>query len=54
VTRTYFYIALSRDTPDEVAHAWQSTLDRMKRDGSFESIYRHYLPDIDLDDLLKP
>lgn len=51
--QTDFYIAVSRDTPAAVVQAWQSTLDRMKRDGSFESIYRRYLPDADLDDLLK-
>jgi len=53
VLQTDFYIAVSRDTPAAVVQAWQSTLDRMKRDGSFESIYRRYLPDADLDDLLK-
>ena len=53
VLQTDFYIAVSRDTPAEVVQAWQSTLDRMKRDGSFESIYRRYLPDADVDDLLK-
>jgi polar amino acid transport system substrate-binding protein len=53
VLQTDFYIAVSRDTPAEVVQAWQSTLDRMKRDGSFESIYRRYLPDADLDGLLK-
>jgi len=35
-----------------VVHTWQSTLDRLKQDGSFEKIYR-YLPDADLDDLLR-
>lgn len=53
VLQTDFYIAVSSDTPAEVARAWQSTLDSMKRDGSFERIYRRYLPDADLDDLLK-
>jgi polar amino acid transport system substrate-binding protein len=52
VIQTYFYIAVSKDTPVEVVQAWQSTLDSMKRDGSFERIYRRYLPDADLDDLL--
>src|SRR5512139_2371520 len=54
VTQTYFYIALSKDTPAEVVRAWQSTLDGLKRDGTFERIYRRYLPDADLRDLLKP
>jgi polar amino acid transport system substrate-binding protein len=53
VLQTDFYIAVSRDTPAAVVQAWQSTLDRMKRDGSFESIYRRYLPDADVDDLLQ-
>jgi len=52
VGRTYFYIALSRDTPAEVVDAWQSTLDRLKRDGTFARIYRGYLPDAELSDLL--
>lgn len=53
VLQTDFYIAVSRDTPAAVVQAWQSTLDRMKRDGSFESIYRRYLPDADVGDLLQ-
>jgi polar amino acid transport system substrate-binding protein len=52
VGRTYFYIALTRDTPAEVVDAWQSTLDRLKKDGTFERIYRSYLPDAELSDLL--
>jgi polar amino acid transport system substrate-binding protein len=50
---TYFYIALSKDTSQEVSLAWQSTLNDMKEDGTFEEIYQRYLPDTDLDDLLK-
>lgn len=53
VAQTYFYIAMSRDTPASVAHAWQSTLDGMKQDGTLEKIYRIYLPDVDLANLLK-
>lgn len=52
VGRTYFYIALSRDTPAEVVAAWQSTLDQLKKDGTFERIYRGYLPEVELRDLL--
>jgi polar amino acid transport system substrate-binding protein len=52
VGRTYFYIALSRDTPAEVVASWQATLDRLKQDGTFARIYRNYLPDADLGDLL--
>ena len=53
VSKTYFYIALSRDTPAEVARAWQSALDALKKEGTFERIYRRYLPDAELEDLLK-
>ena len=53
VVQTYFYIAMSRDTPAEVVQAWQSTLDSLKKDGTYEEIYRRYLPDADLGDLLK-
>jgi polar amino acid transport system substrate-binding protein len=53
VGQTYFYIALSRDTPAGVVQAWQSTLDGLKKDGAFEKMYRSYLPNVDLDDLLK-
>ncbi|MDO9577534.1 MAG: transporter substrate-binding domain-containing protein [Candidatus Cloacimonadales bacterium] len=53
VTQTYFYIALSKDTSDEVVHVWQSTLGDLKEDGTFEKIYRGYLPNVNLQDLLK-
>ena len=53
VLQTDFYIAISRDTPAGVVREWQSTLDSLKQDGSFEKMYRSYLPDADLDDLLK-
>jgi polar amino acid transport system substrate-binding protein len=52
VSRTYFYIALSKGTPMETVRAWQSALDDLKKEGTFETIYRRYLPDADLDDLL--
>ncbi|MFA5353960.1 MAG: hypothetical protein WC291_07010, partial [Thermodesulfovibrionales bacterium] len=53
VGRTCFYIVMSRDTPADMVQAWQATLDSLKKDGTFEKIYRSYLPDVDLDDLLK-
>jgi len=53
VGQTYFYIAMSRDMPADAVHAWQSTLDGLKKDGTFEKIYRSYLPEADLDGLLK-
>jgi len=52
VGRTYFYIALSRDTPADVVTSWQSTLDALKQDGTFARIYRGYLPEAELGDLL--
>lgn len=52
VLQTHFYIALSKDTPTDTTRAWQASLDELKRDGTFERIYRRYLPDADLADLL--
>jgi len=52
VTQTEFYIALSLGTPEEVVRAWQASLDELKKDGAFETIYRRYLPHADLGDLL--
>lgn len=46
------YIALSRDTPREAVDAWQSALDELKQDGTFEKIYHRYLPGTDLSDLI--
>jgi polar amino acid transport system substrate-binding protein len=53
VVQTDFYIALSSDTPADVVQAWQTTLDSLKKDGTFEKIYRRYLPNADLGGLLK-
>ena len=53
VSQTDFYIAMSNDTPAAVVAAWQATLDKMKQDGGFERVYRRYLPDADMGDLLK-
>lgn len=53
VSSTYFYIAISRGTPEETVRKWQSTLDGLKADGNFETIYRRYLPNADLADLLR-
>jgi len=54
VSNTYFYIAISRGTSAETVKKWQSVLDDMKKDGTFEKIYRKYIPDADIKDLLKP
>lgn len=53
VSSTYFYIAISRGTPEETVKKWQAALDGMKADGTFEKIYRKYLPGADIKDLLK-
>ncbi|MCE5265266.1 MAG: transporter substrate-binding domain-containing protein [Deltaproteobacteria bacterium] len=53
VSNTYFYIAVSRGTPAEVVKQWQSALAGLKADGTFEKIYRRYVPGADLADLLK-
>jgi len=53
VSNTHFYIAISRGTPPEMVKKWQSVLDGLKADGNFEKIYRTYIPNADLNDLLK-
>jgi polar amino acid transport system substrate-binding protein len=53
VSNTYFYIAVSRGTPVEMVDKWQSVLNGLKADGTFEKIYRSYIPNADLGDLLK-
>ena len=52
VEQNYFYIGISRGTSPEMVKKWQSTLDKMKNDGTFEEIYRNYLPHANLDNLL--
>ena len=51
-SNTYFYIAMSLGTPREMVEKWQSALDRLKADGTFEKIYRSYIPNADVSDLL--
>jgi polar amino acid transport system substrate-binding protein len=53
VSNTYFYIAVSLGTPLDTVKKWQSALDSLKTDGTFEKIYRTYIPNADLNDLLK-
>lgn len=53
VSQTDFYIAFSKDTPQEIVAQWQNKLDEMKQDGSFERIYRSYLPKAEMGALLK-
>lgn len=38
------YIAFSPGTPRRTVAAWQRELDAMKRDGSFQAIYKRWLP----------
>ncbi len=38
------YIAFSPGTPRRVVAAWQGEIDAMKRDGSFQAIYKRWLP----------
>jgi polar amino acid transport system substrate-binding protein len=52
LSSTYFYIAMSLGTPPEMVKRWQAILDELKKDGTFEKIYRSYLPDADMHDLL--
>ena len=52
LSSTYFYIALSLGTPSETVKKWQSVLDELKEDGTFEKIYRSYIPNADMTDLL--
>jgi polar amino acid transport system substrate-binding protein len=51
VSSTYFYIAMSLGTPPHMVKRWQSSLDEMKEDGTFEKIYRSYLPNADMSNL---
>jgi len=52
ISNTYFYIAISLGTPPEMVQKWQSVLNDLKSDGTFEKIYRNYIPSADLTDLL--
>ncbi len=44
VKETPSYLAFSRTVPDEVVNQWQTTLDDMKRDGSWEKIISNWIP----------
>jgi polar amino acid transport system substrate-binding protein len=52
VSNSDFYIAISRGTPAETVELWQDTLNELKKDGTFEKIYRSYLPQAELKDLI--
>ncbi len=38
------YIAMSKDMPDATVRAWSDALARMKKDKTFEHIYKRYFP----------
>ncbi len=53
LSSTYFYIAMSLGTPPEMVKKWREVLEELKEDGTFEKIYRSYLPEADMSDLLR-
>jgi polar amino acid transport system substrate-binding protein len=53
VEQNYFYIGISKGTSPETFRQWQSTLNEMKQDGTFEKIYRNYLPRADIENLVR-
>ncbi|WP_244158242.1 substrate-binding periplasmic protein [Phytopseudomonas flavescens] len=48
-----YYIAFSLDTDPAVVAAWRQALAEMRRDGSFSAVFRQWLPDIELPDVLR-
>jgi polar amino acid transport system substrate-binding protein len=42
--KVQIFLAFSKSTPKEVVVAWQSALDAMKKDKTFERIFHSYLP----------
>lgn len=45
VIKTYeFYIAFSKETPDETVNKWRQSFDEMKKDGSFDKISKKWFP----------
>jgi len=45
ITSELEYIAFSQSTSDELIQTWQSHLDNMKNDGTFDKIFKKWLPD---------
>ncbi len=39
------YISFSKNTPVSTVDVWQSTLDAMKQDGTYDAIYKRWLPE---------
>ncbi len=52
LSSTYFYIAMSLGTSPEMVKKWQLVLDDLKEDRTFEKIYRRYLPNADMKNLV--
>ncbi len=46
--RNQTYIAMSREIPDATVARWNAALDAMKRDGTFERLFRKYYPRLPL------
>jgi len=46
--RSEYYIAFSPQTSPAIVAEWQRQLDGMLRDGSFETIFRRWLPQAEL------
>lgn len=45
VIKTYeYYIAFSKETPDEIVNEWRQSFEGMKKDGSFAKISAKWLP----------
>lgn len=44
IQRVQIYIAMSLGTPKKVVDDWNAALDKMKADGTFEKIFKKYLP----------
>jgi polar amino acid transport system substrate-binding protein len=42
--KSQYFIAFSRETSEATVHAWGDALDAMKKDRTFERIYRKYYP----------
>jgi polar amino acid transport system substrate-binding protein len=39
------YIAMSKDMPDSIVRSWTDALNKMKKDKTFEHIFKRYYPD---------
>ncbi len=46
ITEALQFLAFSLDTPDEVVQRCQKALDEMRADGTYASLYEHWLPGV--------